>query len=120
MIAAVIQMTSGVDPAHNLERAADWIGRAAQAGAELIALPENFSILREEHDPAPHPFVQTLEDGPVIDFLREQARTHGVLLAGGTLPERVPGDTRVYNTSVVVDPEGQVLGVYRKIHLFDV
>ena len=97
MIAAVVQMTSGVDPARNLERAADWIAQAARAGAELVALPENFSILREENDPAPHPYVQDLDGGPAIEFLREQARTHGVLLAGGTLPEHIPGDERVYN-----------------------
>ncbi|MCP4007220.1 MAG: carbon-nitrogen hydrolase family protein [bacterium] len=121
MIAAVVQMTSGVDLTHNLERAAHWIARAAQAGAELISLPENMPILREENDSAPHPFAQDMKDGPVVRFLSEQARTHGVWLAGGTLPERVPEDPdRVYNTAVLHAPDGELCASYRKIHLFDV
>jgi predicted amidohydrolase len=118
MRAAVIQMTSVPDLEQNLARAAHWVARAAEAGAELVALPENFPFLREE-DAGPNPVAQSL-DGPVVDFLRDQAKRHQVVLAGGTLPEAIPGDERVYNTSVVVDSDGTICGVYRKIHLFDV
>ena len=118
MWGAVVQLSSNDDAERNLSRAAHWIGHAASAGAELVALPENFPYLRRE-DAERNPLAQDL-DGPIVAFLREQAKLHGVVLAGGTLPEAIPNDERVYNTSVVVDRDGAVRGVYRKIHLFDV
>ena len=118
MRAAVVQLSSTDDAERNLSRAARWIGDAASAGAELVALPENFPYLRRE-DAERNPLAQDL-DGPIVAFLREQAKLHRVVLAGGTLPEAIPNDARVYNTSVVVDSDGTIRGVYRKIHLFDV
>jgi len=52
--------------------------------------------------------------------MAELARTLGVTLLLGSLPERIPGDRRVHNTSVLLGPNGQTLAVYRKIHLFDI
>jgi predicted amidohydrolase len=118
MRAAVIQMTSIPDLEPNLARAAHWIARAAEAGAQLVALPENLPFLREE-DAGPNPAAQEL-DGSIVAFLRDEAKRHNVVLAAGTLPERVPGSERVYNTSVVIEADGTVCGIYRKIHLFDV
>jgi predicted amidohydrolase len=118
MRGAVVQLSSTDDAEGNLSRAEHWIGLAAEAGAELVALPENFPYLRRE-DAERNPLAQDL-DGPIVAFLREQAKLHRVVLAGGTLPEAIPNDARVYNTSVVVDRDGSVRGVYRKIHLFDV
>ena len=111
-------MTSGGDLARNLEQAAHFIARAAQAGAELVALPENFSLMQEA-DAGPSPTAEG-PDGPIIEFLRDQAKRHSVLLAGGTIPERIPGDARQFNTAVLIDGDGTVLARYRKIHLFDV
>jgi predicted amidohydrolase len=116
--AAVVQLTSLPDLAHNLARAEHWIARAAAEGAELIALPENFAYMRDEAS-GPHPAAQAL-DGPVARFLADQARRHAIVLAGGTLPEAIAGDERVHNTSLVCERDGSVAAVYRKIHLFDV
>jgi nitrilase len=118
MRGAVVQLSSTADAEGNLSRAERWIASAAGAGAELVALPENFPYLRRE-DSERNPLAQGL-DGPIVQFLREQAKRHDIVLAGGTLPEAIPNDERVYNTSVVVDRDGSVRGVYRKIHLFDV
>jgi predicted amidohydrolase len=118
MIAAVVQMTSVADRARNLERAEHWIRRAAEAGARLCALPENFSFMREE-GVRPHPGAEPLE-GPTSRFLRDQAKRHGMVIAGGSFPEAIPGDERVHNTSLVIGEDGEVLAVYRKIHLFDI
>jgi predicted amidohydrolase len=120
MIAAVVQMTSGPDLGRNLARAAELIARAVGLGAELVALPENFALMREDGAASPNPHAQDVPDGEVVRFLREQAAAHRIVLAGGTFPERINGDARVFNTSVVVDPTGELLARYRKIHLFDV
>ena len=120
MIAAVVQMTSGSDLARNLARAGELIAAAARAGARLVALPENFPLLREEGATGPNPHAQEVPGGPVLRFLSEQAATHRILLAGGTFPERIPDDPRVFNTSTLFSPSGELLALYRKIHLFDV
>ncbi len=111
-------MTSVPDLDHNLSRAAHWIEAAARAGAQVVGLPENFPYLREE-GAGPNPAAQGL-DGPVVELLREQAKRHEIVIAGGTFPERIEGEERVYNTAVVVDTDGSVRAAYRKIHLFDV
>ncbi len=119
MIAAVVQMTSGTDLEPNLEQAALWVGRAADAGAELVALPEMFAAIREEGESGPNPAAQEL-DGPVVRRLRDLAKSHGIVLAGGSFPEKIPGDSRVYNASLLIDAQGEIRAHYRKIHLFDV
>lgn len=119
MIAAAVQLNSTEDVDRNLAHAAHWIERAARAAAELVALPENFAYMREE-GAGPNPIAQDL-DGPLVEFLRDQASRNRVLLAGGTIPEAIPGDReRVFNTSLVVGADGELLAAYRKMHLFDV
>jgi predicted amidohydrolase len=117
MLIAAVQLTSTSDVDHNLARAAHWIARAAEAGARLVALPENFACMREEGttNPAAGPL-----DGPLLAFLRECAKRYGVVLAGGTIPERGAADPRPHNTSLVIDADGALCAVYRKIHLFDI
>jgi predicted amidohydrolase len=112
----VIQLTSTDDVARNLATARELVADAAARGARLVLLPENFAYLRREGEPIS--VAQDL-DGEIVKALREWARELGVWLHGGSLPER-RGDARVHNTSVVVDPQGEVRAVYRKIHLFDV
>ena len=116
-----VQMRSGGDLAANLAVCRDVAGQAADQGARLVVLPECFSFLgRGEGDK-----LAIAEDlaspGPVLDTLRELATRHRIWVVGGGTPERVPGDAkRTYNTAVVVDPRGQLVARYRKIHLFDV
>jgi predicted amidohydrolase len=116
MRAAVIQMTSTDDVAANLAAARTLLESAAAQGTELAALPENFAFLRREGLAVP--CAQGL-DGPIVGFLREQARALRMWLVGGTFPEAA-ADGRVHNTCAVVDADGEIQGVYRKIHLFDV
>jgi predicted amidohydrolase len=114
---ALVQMTSTDDVDANLAAAEAWVEEAAARGARLVALPENFAYLRREGTPIA--CAQDLE-GPVVTRLRALARRLGVRILGGTFPEAVPNDGRVYNTSVLLSPEGELEAVYRKIHLFDV
>jgi predicted amidohydrolase len=110
-------MCSTDDLERNLESADRLVADAAGAGAELVALPENFAFLRREG--LPIPVAQTL-DGSIVGSLREWARRHQIWLLGGSFAERIPGTDKVHNTSVLLAPDGAVAAVYRKIHLFDV
>jgi len=116
---------SGSSKEANWQMAADKIGEAAANGAKIVMLPEcwnspydskQFPQWAEEVpavggqiDPALHPSVHAL---------RSAAVTHSVFLVGGSIPER-HGD-KVYNTCVVIDPDGQIVCKHRKMHLFDI
>lgn len=117
-LVAAIQMTSTEDLRRNLDVATELVTRAVRRGARLVALPENFAFIgpRDEDKLA----VQEPLEGPIVSRLRELARSHGVALILGGLPERSEDPARPYNTSVAIDENGDISGVYRKIHLFDV
>ena len=117
VLAAAVQMTSTAEVERNLDRAGRLVAAAAARGARLVGLPENFAFLRSEGEPVPEP--QSL-DGPWTRRMADLARQHHLTLLLGSLPEKVEGDTRVYNTSVLVGPDGTTLAAYRKIHLFDI
>jgi predicted amidohydrolase len=110
-------MTSTDDVAANLAAAGKFVAEAADLGAQLVALPENFAFLRREGEPIP--CAQGL-DGEIVGTLCALAGRHRLWLLGGTFPEAVSGTERVYNTAVAVGPDGRLAAVYRKIHLFDV
>jgi predicted amidohydrolase len=117
VLAAAVQMTSTADVDANLQAAESLAAEAAARGARFVGLPENFAYLRSEGEPVPAP--QTL-DGPWVRRMAELARRHRLTLLLGSLPEAIPGDARIHNTSVLLGPDGSVLAAYRKIHLFDV
>ena len=117
MLLAAVQVCSTDDLQGNLKRASELVSIAVDRGAEFVCLPENFAFMRREGNT--FPCAQGL-DGPIVGALRELASRSRIWLLGGTFPESIPGQTRVHNTSVLVAPNGDVAGVYRKIHLFDV
>lgn len=110
-------MTSTEDVAANLRVAERLVRRAASAGADLVALPENFAFLRREGDPIPR--AAELGKGPAAWAARLAAEL-GIHLLAGSVAERVPRSRRVRNTSVLIGPDGAFVATYRKIHLFDV
>ncbi len=117
--AAVIQMVSGADVGQNLADAANLIGAAKAAGAGFAALPEFFAIISVD-DRAKLAIRETFGRGPLQDFLSAQARQHGIWLLGGTLPIQSDEPERVYNSSLLYDPQGNCVARYDKMHLFDV
>jgi predicted amidohydrolase len=121
----VVQLESQDDLRQNLERVSDLVGRARRLGAEIAVLPENFAFMgpEEERRALAEPVEAggaRPEDGPIVRALREIARREGVHLVAGGMPERSGDPDRPFNTSVALGPDGSVLAVYRKIHLFDV
>ncbi len=116
-VAAAVQMESGSDMDRNFERARALVHHAADRGATFVVLPEVFAWRGAKADEAAH---ATPLPGRVSDFLRGLAKALRITLVGGSFLERVPQETRAFNTSLLVDPDGAIRGVYRKIHLFDV
>lgn len=119
MRVAAIQLSSQANLDENLERVGRWVRRAAQEGAELVALPENFAYFGDEAEK--RSIAESLDaDGPIVRTLRELSRTLGVAIVGGGMPERSADADRPFNTSVLFDREGRLVARYRKMHLFDV
>jgi deaminated glutathione amidase len=115
--AAAVQLNSTEDFDRNLATADRLVRHAAGLGAELVVLPEKWSVMGTgEHMAAG---AQPL-DGAAIGWARSVARELGIDLVAGSIVERVPGRTKTSNTSVHVAPDGEVRAVYRKIHMFDV
>jgi deaminated glutathione amidase len=117
MRAAAIQINSTQDVERNLASADRHVRAAAADGAELIVLPEKWSVLGTGDDLRAG--AQPL-DGEAIAWARATARELGVDLIAGSISERVEGSEKLRNTSVHVDSRGEVAAVYRKLHLFDV
>jgi predicted amidohydrolase len=115
---ACVQMTSGPDKAANLEKAERLVARAAATGADVVALPEKWNAIGEAD--VLHAAAEPLEGGETVEVMAGWARGHGITLVGGSISERREGREKLSNTSVAFGPDGEVLGVYRKIHLFDV
>jgi deaminated glutathione amidase len=114
---AAVQLTSTADRERNLATADRLTRAAAAAGAELVVLPEKWPVLGtpEETAAGAEPF-----DGPALSWARATARELGIELVAGSIAERVPGREKGSNTSAHIGPDGEVRGIYRKIHMFDV
>jgi len=115
--AAAVQLNSTADRAGNIE-AADRLTRAAVAqGATLVVLPEKWPAIGA--DEQMRDTAEELE-GPSVSWARAIARELHIDLVAGSFLERVPGQERLSNTSLHIDPRGEIRASYRKIHMFDV
>jgi nitrilase len=117
MKVAAIQMVSGVSLQANLDTARSLLEQAAQAGAQLAVLPENFCLMGH-HDGDKLAARERFGEGAVQGFLARAARGLGLWIAGGTLPLLASDDARVRNTLLVFSPAGECVARYDKIHLF--
>lgn len=118
MRAAAVQLNSQPDKERNLEACARLVAAAAAGGAELVALPEKWNLLGDGE--ALRAGAEDLHEGLSLTAARGWARDHAIHLVAGSIAERVEGRDRLFNTSALIDPAGEVAAVYRKIHLFDV
>jgi predicted amidohydrolase len=112
-----VQMTSTADRVRNLDVAIRLIDEAADLGAKLVGLPENFAYMGPEEGRLAG--AETLE-GPTLSALRELARRRGVFIVAGSIAETSPNPKMTANTSAVIADDGSIVAAYRKIHLFDV
>jgi predicted amidohydrolase len=115
---AIVQfLARDCDRAGNLERALALIDRAAAGGARLVVLPELFTGLGYADDTRWRTELAEPIPGPTSDALAARARRHGLYITGSWY-ERA-GD-RFHNAAPFIGPDGAILGIYRKTHLFDV
>jgi predicted amidohydrolase len=131
---AALQMCATNDLAANLAVCKRRAAEAADRGAALLVLPENFAFLgRQEGERlAVAERLDPAAPGPILSALADMATRHGMWIIGGGMPEAIdledttgPGANpniipKTYNTCAVVDPRGALVATYRKIHLFDI
>ena len=120
MRAAILQMTSGIDPAANAAVIVDAVEQAAEQGADMLFTPEMAGYLDRNRARAAET-LRSEADDPVLAAVREAAVRHGLWVHLGSLPlKEEGGDGRWVNRSFVIDGKGEIRARYDKIHLFDV
>jgi predicted amidohydrolase len=117
MRAACVQLNSTDDLARNLAIADRLVREAASLGADLVCLPEKWTVYGTPDQQRAG--AQTL-DGEAASWAAGVARELGIDLVAGSMVERIEGAARHGNTSLHFGPDGKRRAVYRKIHLFDV
>jgi nitrilase len=114
---AAIQVTATPRVSDNLEVAGRLIAEAAQAGAQLVALPEYFCLMGMK-DTDKVAIKENFGAGPIQDFLAKTAAREKVWIVGGTLPLACELPDKVRNSSLVFDDTGKCVARYDKMHLF--
>ncbi|MGE0826361.1 MAG: carbon-nitrogen hydrolase family protein [Candidatus Binatia bacterium] len=115
-LAAAIQMTASSSKEENLTKAETFIRLAADRGASLVVLPEVFAWRGSRTEECAQ--VEAIP-GPTSDQLCEVAQRHHLYILGGSFLAK-SDEVRSYNTSLLINPDGEILAHYRKIHLFDI
>ena len=121
MTLAVIQMVSQSDVLANLAQARRLLEEAAQGGAQLVVLPENFAAMGRR-DIADIGRAEALGEGPILPWLKQAARDLNLWIVAGTLPLTPEGQpqSKVNACSLLINAEGECAARYDKLHLFDV
>jgi predicted amidohydrolase len=116
--AALVQLRSGTDPKVNLEAASRLIDEAKAGGADYVQTPEMTNIMVLGREKLFAAIVEEDKDESLARF-RELARRHSICLHIGSLALKASADKAV-NRSFVIDPRGEIVSRYDKIHMFDV
>jgi N-carbamoylputrescine amidase len=114
----LVQMAMSPDPEQNLRKAVAGVGEAAAAGARLVCLPELFrsQYFAQREDAALFDLAETVP-GPSTEALGRAAKQAGVVVIAPVFERRAPG--LYHNSAVVIDADGSVVGLYRKMHIPD-
>lgn len=114
----LVQMAMSADPAANLAKAVAKVREAAAAGAQVVCLPELFRsrYFAQREDPASFDLAEPVP-GPSTDALGAAAKQAGVVVIAPVFERRAPG--LYHNTAAVIDADGRVVGLYRKMHIPD-
>jgi N-carbamoylputrescine amidase len=114
----LVQMAMSADPEENLDRAASRVEAAARAGAEVVCLPELFRspYFCQREDPRLFDLAEPVP-GPSTERLGAVARKAGVAVVAPIFERRAPG--LYHNSAAILDATGELVGLYRKMHIPD-
>jgi predicted amidohydrolase len=113
---ALCQMKVVDDKRTNLEKATTMIETAARNGTEMVVLPEMFNCPYDTNKFKA--YAEPPENSPSLKLVSSIAKENGVFLIAGSIPEL--SENKLYNSSFIYNNHGILLGVHRKIHLFDI
>src|SRR6476659_7394075 len=114
----LIQMHCSADPDDNVRRAVEKVRSAAKQGAQMICLPELFKTqyFCQREDAALFDLAESIP-GPSTEALAAVAREKKVVIVASLFEKRARG--LYHNTAVQLDPQGNIQGMYRKMHIPD-
>jgi len=113
---SLCQMKVVDDKDTNISKAVEMIYSSSKDNADVVALPEMFNCPYDNSKF--HSYAEDLENGKTIKAIRKAAEDLKVCVIAGSIPEISEG--KLYNTCVVIDSKGNIIGRHRKVHLFDV
>jgi len=111
----VVQMDTREDKDANLKAACEFIDEAVSKGAKMVSFPEVFNVIDNGEDEP-----EAIPDGRTITLMAEKAREHNIWIHCGSIAEFNPEGDRKYNTTVMLNPKGEMVAKYRKLHTFDI
>ena len=112
---ALCQMDTQDNKAENLKTACALLEEAAARGASLAAFPEVFNVIDLGEEPP-----EKIPGGPTVRLMAEKARELNLWVLCGSLWEENPAGGRKFNTSVLLNPRGEIAARYSKLHMFDI
>jgi len=114
----LLQHACSADPKANLEKALFLAVEAARRGAQIICTPELFrsQYFCQSEDHANFSLAETIP-GPSTEGFQKVAREHGVVIIASLFEKRAAG--LYHNTAAIIDADGSLLGIYRKMHIPD-
>ena len=116
--AACVQMRSGVNPGANIDQATGLIREAAGLGASYVQTPEMSNSVNRDRD-SMFANIALEQNDPTLAAFRDLARERRIHLHAGSLAILRP-DGKVANRAFLIDPAGDIVARYDKIHLYDV
>jgi predicted amidohydrolase len=116
--AGLIQMRTGVTPAANIDTASRLIAEARAAGADYVQTPEMTNVMDVNRERL-FTNIREEESDPSLAAFRELAKKHGIFVHVGSLAIKLLPD-RAANRGFLIDPQGEIVARYDKIHMFDV
>lgn len=119
---ALCQMKVVKNKRENINKAISMIERSVEEKADIIVLPEMFNCPYDNkyfRHYAEKINLKGDSQGETVQALVKAARNNKVYIIGGSIPE-IDNEGRIYNTSIVINEQGEILNAHRKIHLFDI
>jgi len=116
---AVAQLIASKIKEENLAKAQEYIKKAKDAGADLIVIPETFMAYIPANSSVKYAEVAEDLSGPFVSGLQEAAKENGIYVVCGMYESKSGEALRAYNTTVILDRNGNLIHSYRKTHLYD-